>query len=99
MFQDLILSPVGGHGQCTVVASNVSTFTVEGGSYDGITTVVDANDCFGWEQKVNCTDMFEVGGQTIEDEEVTGLVIGAVAIVFVFLAIVGAVLGIRGMKV
>ena len=47
---------------------------------------------------MNCTDVFEIGGVTMEDEGVTGLVIAAVAVVFIFMAVVGAVLGMRGVK-
>ena len=79
-------------------ASSVNTFRVEGGKYGGVVTVIEAEECLGWEDKVNCTDMLEIGGVTMEDEGVTGLVIAAVAIVFIFMAVVGAVMGMRGVK-
>ena len=86
------------HGHCFVKASSVNTFRVEGGKYEGVNTFIEAEDCLGWEDKVNCTDMFEIGGVTMEDEGVTGLVIAAVAVVFIFIAVVGAVMGMRGVK-
>ena len=76
----------------------MNIFRVEGGKYEGVNTFIKADECFGWEDKVNCTDMFEIGGVTMEDEGVTGLVIAAVAVVFIFMAVVGAVLGMRGVK-
>ena len=79
-------------------ARNVKTFRVEGGKYEGVNTSIEAVECFGWEEKVNCTDMFDIGAIILEEEGVTGLVIAAVAIVLVFIAVVGAVAGMRGMK-
>ena len=66
--------------------------------YEGVNNTIEAEECFGWEDKVNCTDMFEIGGIILEEEGLTGLVIAAVAIVLVFIAVVGAVAGMRGMK-
>ena len=63
----------------------MNTFRVEGGKYERVNTVIEAEECLGWEDKVNCTDMFVIGGVTMEDEGVTGLVIAAVAIVFIFI--------------
>ena len=76
----------------------VNSFRVEGGKYDGVNMLIEAEECFGWEDKVNCTDVFEFGGVTMKDEGFTGLVIAALAMIFVFLAVVGAVMGMRGVK-
>ena len=42
--------------------------------------------------------MFVIGGVTLEEEGVPGLVIAALAVVFVFIAVVGVVVGMNGIK-
>ena len=44
------------------------------------------------------SQVFIVGGVTLEEEGVPGLVIAALAVVFVFIAVVGVVVGMNGIK-
>ena len=56
------------------------------------------DDCEAWGEPVNCTDVFVLGGVSLEDDGVPGLVIAALAVVFVFIAVVGVVVGMNGIK-
>ena len=71
---------------------------VEGGRYEEVELITDAEECYGWEERVNCSDILAAGEGIREDEGVAGIVITAVAMVFVFIAVVGAVMGMRGVK-
>ena len=42
--------------------------------------------------------MFHLGGVILEDEGVPALVIAALAVIFVFIAVVGVVVGMNGIK-
>lgn len=95
LFQDLILTPQNFHGHCSVQADQVGSFSVEGGRYGDVNIDVQADRCFGWKEETNCTSMFVLGGVLEEQEGVAGVVIGAVAIILVFIAVVGAVAGSR----
>jgi len=95
LFQDLILTPEKTYGHSYIEAFGVTDFSVEGGRYHGITVDVEAGHCFGWKEETNCTAMFLVGGVLEEDEGVAGVVIGAIAIILVFIAVVGAIAASR----
>ena len=100
LLQDLVLSPVGrrSHGHCVMEVTSVPVLRVEGGRYEEVELITDAEECYGWEERVNCSDILAAGEGIREDEGVAGIVITAVAMVFVFIAVVGAVMGMRGVK-
>ena len=89
LFQELLLSPKLGKelGHCFVEADNITSFRVEGGNFEDMMTFVEADLCYGWKTLVNCTDVFEIGGISLIEEESIGAVIAAITIVFVFLAV------------
>ena len=47
---------------------------------------------------VNCSDVFLLGGVSLQDEGVPALVIAALSVIFVFIAVVGVVVGMNGIK-
>jgi len=101
MFDDLILSPAvrkSQHGSSIVSMRNVSKLLVSGGRYDNVEFDIDVETCEAWGEPVNCSQVFIIGGVTLEEEGVPGLVIAALAVVFVFIAVVGVVVGMNGIK-
>ena len=101
MFDNLILSPGNKrnqHGATAVRMKNVTRLLVSGGEYEGVKMEVEVEECEAWEEAVNCTDVFILGGVTLEDEGIPGLVIAALAVVFAFILVVGVVVGMNGIK-
>ena len=95
MFDNLILSPENKrnqHGATVVRMKNVTRLLVSGGEYEGVQMDVAVEECEAWEA-VNCTDVFVLGGVTLEDEGIPGLVIAALAVVFAFILVVEVVVG------
>ena len=101
MLDDLSLSPVAAraqHGRCSVMMRNVSSLLVSGGQYEDLLTDIQVEECEAWGEPVNCTDVFRLGGVNNIDEGVSGLLIAALAVVFVFIAVVGVIVGMNGIK-
>ena len=101
MFDELVLSPGmrrGQHGAAVIRIRNVTNLMVSGGRYDEVDLDIEVEECEAWGEPVNCTDVFVLGGVSLEDDGVPGLVIAALAVVFVFIAVVGVVVGMNGIK-
>ena len=47
--------------------------------------------CEAWGETVNCSDVFILGGVKIVEQGVSGLIISALAVIFVFVAVVGVI--------
>ena len=101
MFDDLRLSSgakKGQQGMSSIVMRNVSSLLVSGGQYEGVDIDIQVEECEAWEDPVNCTDVFLLGGVRNIDEGVSGLLIAALAVVFVFISVVGVIVGMNGIK-
>lgn len=98
LFQELGVSG-GEGGHCVLTAEGVSVLRVEGGRYEGVELITDGGaECYGWEERVACADMLHTGEGDKEAEGMAGVVITSLAMLFIFLAVVGAVMGMRGVK-
>ena len=101
MLDDLRLSSgakKGQQGKSSIVMRNVSSLLVSGGQYQGVEVDLEVEECEAWEDPVNCTDVFRLGGFRNIDEGVSGLLIAALAVVFVFISVVGVIVGMNGIK-
>ena len=45
---------------------NVTRLLVSGGEYEGVEMDVTVEECEAWEEAVNCTDVFVLGGVTLD---------------------------------
>ena len=101
MLDDLSLSSGarrGQHGASSLKMRSVSSLLVSGGQYEGTHLDIQVGECEAWGEPVNCTDVFRLGGVNNIDEGVSGLLIAALAVVFVFIAVVGVIVGMNGIK-
>ena len=94
MLDGLSLSPgarPGQLGHTSIVMRNVTSLLVSGGQYEGITTDIQVEECEAWGETVNCTDVFQLGGVRTVEQGISGLIISALAVIFVFVAVVGVI--------
>ena len=94
MLDDLSLSPAAAraqHGRCSVMMRNVSSLLVSGGQYEDLLTDIQVEECEAWGEPVNCTHVFQLGAARTVERGVSGLIISALAVIFVFVAVVGVV--------
>ena len=101
MLDGLVLAPGarrGQHGASLLRLSNVSQLLVSGGRYTGLQTQLGVGRCEAWGEAANCSEVLGLGGVELVEEGVPGLVIAALAVVFVFIAVVGVVVGMNGIK-
>ena len=94
MLDGLSLSPAarpGQHGHTSIIMRNVTSLLVSGGQYEDITTDIQVEECEAWGETVNCTDVFLLGGVRTVEQGISGLIISALAVIFVFVAVVGVI--------
>ena len=86
-----LLSGRGQHGHCSVMMRNVSSLLVSGGQYKDLLTDLQVEECEAWGEPVNCSDVFQLGAARTVEQGVSGLIISALAVIFVFVAVVGVI--------
>ena len=94
MLDDLSLSAAaqrGQHGHSSIRMRNVSSLLVSGGQYEDTTTDIQVEQCEAWGEPVNCSDVFLLGGVRTVEQGISGLIISALAVIFVFVAVVGVI--------
>jgi len=82
-----------GHG--FINAQNVKTFRVIGGEYSGVTADIDADSCLAFQNVTECDGVLESGSGVEVTSNVGGVVVGAVAVIAVFLIVLGALLATK----
>jgi len=100
LLKDLNLSPLGPgmYGHCSIDAEEVGRVSVEGGDYMGVKANLARPEegCWGWQERVNCTQVLAVGGVSLEEgSSIAGAICGAVGAVLLLLAVVAVVAGAR----
>ena len=94
MLDDLSLSSGarrGQHGASSLKMRSVSSLLVSGGQYEGTHTDIQVGECEAWGEPVNCTHVFQLGAARTVERGVSGLIISALAVIFVFVAVVGVI--------
>ena len=92
MLDDLSLAAGRGqHGHCSVRMRNVSSLLVSGGQYEDLLTDLQVEECEAWGEQVNCSDVFLLGAARTVEQGLSGLIVSALAVIFVFVAVVGVI--------
>ena len=81
----------GQHGHTAILIRNVTSLLVSGGEYEDTNTDIQVAECEAWGETVNCTEVFLLGGVRTVEQGISGLIISALAVIFVFVAVVGVI--------
>jgi len=83
------------YGEANIQTNNVKLFRVNGGEYGGLAADIQAVQCSAYEVITNCSKVLAEGSGIEEESDVAGIVVGAAAVIIVFLIVLGAVAATR----